>query len=109
MATKRSNNARNKNARLGLAKKARGKQGARRAEIAGDLRERSASGRLNERYLVAAVSLALESSGQCTKANPWKPMGPILDDKGLRFCCEHRPRHCSGYISVSEIAGASRS
>lgn len=109
MARKRSSKARNEIAGLGLAKKARGKQGVRRAKIAGALREGSASGRLNERYLVAAVSVALDSSGQCTKAKPWKPMGPILDDKGLKFCCEHRPRHCSGYISVSESEEVLRS
>jgi hypothetical protein len=38
------------------------------------------------------------SAGDCLRAAPPSPLHLELDGKGLRYCCNHKPPHCSGYI-----------
>jgi hypothetical protein len=38
-------------------------------------------------------------AGECLRAAPPSPLHLELDGKGLRYCCNHKPPHCSGYIA----------
>jgi hypothetical protein len=45
--------------------------------------------------LSAALSAAAASLGECRLAEPFSPLHPVLDDAGLRWCCNHDPEHCA--------------
>jgi hypothetical protein len=44
------------------------------------------------RMLVVALQSGL---GECRLATPFSSLRPIIDDKGLHWCCTHDPEHCS--------------
>jgi hypothetical protein len=50
--------------------------------------------------LEAAVAL-MELSGECRVEEPFKPMRPVLTQKGFRWCCTHNPEHCSDYLGLN--------
>ena len=39
--------------------------------------------------------------GQCEREEPFAPLFPVLTDDGLKWCCSHEPRHCSGIVTGS--------
>lgn len=90
---------RNARARAGLSKKQRGKQGVRHVEVRNVLGESIQAGRFDRELLTRVMVKILDSAGECQRAEPYKPLYPVLDDVGLRYCCTHKPRHCSEYLS----------
>lgn len=82
-------------AEAGLAKKPRGNRGRKYAEASRYVKERIGSGSLNTETLARVLTKIMENSGECRKSRPFKPLYPVLDEQGLRYCCEHDPSHCS--------------
>lgn len=89
---------RNALAHAGLAKKVRGKQAEKVEEgrqlVARQLRQ----GTLDARLLARGLAEFLDTVGQCERSRPFQPLFPVYDDKGLRYCCTHNPRHCTKSI-----------
>lgn len=47
----------------------------------------------------SALLETLSAEGdECHKAAPPSPLHLELDGTGLRYCCNHEPRHCSGRV-----------
>jgi hypothetical protein len=82
---------RNALAQYGYAKKPRGKQAVAQRDVEQVLR-----GFQDTDVLKRGLAHFLTSgAGECRKAEPFESLYPILDDRGLRYCCLHDPTHCS--------------
>ena len=47
----------------------------------------------------------LGGAGECRMQTPYRPLSPVLDPSGLRYCCDHRPTfHCSAAVAPLEPA-----
>lgn len=90
--------SRRRMAEAGLAKKRRGRQGREYIAAAHLVNERLQSGSLSKETLARALTKVMENSGECRRDQPFMPLYPVLDDEGLRYCCEHDPTHCSEVI-----------
>lgn len=91
---------RNQLARVGLAKKPRGKRAEKAEESRQLVVTQLRQGTLDARLLVHGLAKFLDSVGECQRSRPFQPLFPVYDDKGLRYCCTHSPRHCTDRKSV---------
>ena len=55
--------------------------------------------RLADSPLLYAMAFELGGVGNCLRAAPPSALQLELDGKGLRYCCNHKPQHCSGYFA----------
>jgi hypothetical protein len=55
---------------------------------------------LSSEELRAVATLLAESQGigTCHRGDEPESLFLELTDDGLRYCCGHEPRHCSGYL-----------
>jgi hypothetical protein len=42
----------------------------------------------------AFMLMASLPPGECRRSRPYAPLQPVLDENGLRWCCNHPTEHC---------------
>ncbi|MER6628983.1 hypothetical protein ABT301_12160 [Streptomyces sp. NPDC000987] len=86
---------RNKIARAGLAGKFRGAQRQRIMEAERLMMRGATESQSLSPVVVRGVAAFLANTGECRMARPFASLYPVFDENGLRYCCGHRPQHCT--------------